>query len=169
MRGGGYQETDETDLQVYISVSRLINVRYSDISAEVKGKSLNIVNLENNEILNKINLYKYIIIEDTEFIYAYIMTDEFKEAIKHLNPDLSIPVVIAECFGNAKKIPYITKIMLGGAITSGGKKAIVKYTVKDLQAIAIENNIKITKKVEGKTVRLNKQGIIAKLKRHKLI
>ena len=61
--------------------------------------------------------------------------------------------------------------MLGGSInkSSGGKKAVVKYTVKDLQAIAIENKIKITKKVEGKTVRLNKQGMIAKLKRHKLI
>jgi hypothetical protein len=99
------------------------------------------------------------------------MTDEFKEAIKHLNQDLSIPVVIEECFGISMNISYITKIMLGGSInkSSGGKKAVVKYTVKDLQAIAIENKIKITKKVEGKTVRLNKQGMIAKLKRHKLI
>ena len=114
-------------------------------------------------------MYKYIIIEDTDYEYAYVMTDEFKEAIKNLNPDLSIPVVIEECFGIAKKIAFITKILLGGSIKSGGKKAVVKYTVKELQAIAIENNIKITKKLEGKTVRLNKQGMIAKLKRYKLI
>jgi hypothetical protein len=53
--------------------------------------------------------------------------------------------------------------------SSGGKKGGVKYTVKQLQAIASKNNIKITKKVDGKTVRLNKKGLMTKLKRYKLI
>jgi hypothetical protein len=53
--------------------------------------------------------------------------------------------------------------------SNGGKKGGVKYTVKQLQAIASKNNIKITKKVDGKTVRLNKKGLMTKLKRYKLI
>ena len=118
-------------------------------------------------------MYKYIIIEDKDNKYAYVMTDEFKEAIKNLDEDFTIRSVIRECFGIAKNFPFITKIKLGASIkeasASGGKKRIVKQTVKELQAIAVENNIKITKKVEGKTVRLNKKGLIAKLKRYKLI
>jgi hypothetical protein len=55
------------------------------------------------------------------------------------------------------------------SIEGGGKKGGVKYTVKQLQAIASKNNIKITKKVDGKTVRLNKKGLMTKLKRYKLI
>jgi hypothetical protein len=55
------------------------------------------------------------------------------------------------------------------ATTTGGKKVVIKYTVKQLQAIASKNNIKITKKVDGKTVRLNKQGLMSRLKRYKLI
>ena len=35
--------------------------------------------------------------------------------------------------------------------------------------ISSKNNIKITKKVNGKMVRLNKQGLIAKLKRYKVL
>lgn len=171
MRGGYYQETDETDLRVYNSVTNLVKVNVKDIFDKVNGDAVYIENKENNIIIKYIDLYKYIIIDNNKYQYAYVMTDEFKEAIKHLNPDLSIPVVIEECFGISMNISYITKIMLGGSInkSSGGKKAVVKYTVKDLQAIAIENKIKITKKVEGKTVRLNKQGMIAKLKRYKLI
>lgn len=100
------------------------------------------------------------------------MNNEFKEAIISYISSynrINIQAVIRDCFRDARGISYITEIILGGDITSGGKKAVVKYTVKELQAIAIENKIKITKKVEGKTVRLNKQGMIAKLKRHKLI
>lgn len=44
-----------------------------------------------------------------------------------------------------------------------------KYTVKELKEIASRNNIKITKKLDGKTVNLNKKGLMAKLKRKKLI
>jgi hypothetical protein len=115
-------------------------------------------------------MYKYIIIIDVnDKNYAYEITDRFRNAIKNLNKDFRIPSVIDDCFGIAKKIPFIKKILLGASIIKGGKKRVVKQTVKELQAIAVENNIKITKKVEGKTVRLNKKGLIAKLKRYKLI
>jgi len=70
------------------------------------------------------------------------------------------------------KINYVIGIKLENikeTSATGGKKRVVKQTVKELQAIAVENNIKITKKVDGKTVRLNKKGLIAKLKRYKLI
>ena len=171
MRGGYYQETDETDLRVYNSVTNLVNVRVKDIFNEVNRDAVYIENIEdNNRIIKYIDLYKYIIIEYKDYKYAYVMTEEFKEAIKNLDEDFIIRSVIRECFGIAKKHTFITRIMLGASNkSSGGKKAVVKYTVKDLQAIAIENKIKITKKVEGKTVRLNKQGMIAKLKRYKLI
>ena len=39
-----------------------------------------------------------------------------------------------------------------------------KYTVKELKYIAIKNNIKITKKLDKKTVSLNKNDLIKKLK-----
>ena len=126
--------------------------------------------MKNDEIIKKIDVYKYIIIIDVnDYAYAYEITERFRNAIKNLDKDFSITSVIGECFGIAKKIPFITRIILGGSIKSGGKKRVVKQTVKELQAIAVENNIKITKKVEGKTVRLNKKGLIAKLKRYKLI
>lgn len=51
--------------------------------------------------------------------------------------------------------------------TTGGYKK--KYTVKELKRIASRNNIKTTKKLDGKTVNLNKKGLMAKLKRKKLI
>ena len=53
--------------------------------------------------------------------------------------------------------------------TGGNKKVKDKYTVKELKAIASRNNIKITKKLNGKTVPLNKKGLVAKLKRNKVI
>ena len=62
-----------------------------------------------------------------------------------------------------------TKLIIASESEGGGKKKVVKYTVKQLQAIASKNNIKITKKVDGKTVRLNKKGLMTKLKRYKLI
>lgn len=119
-------------------------------------------------------MYKYIIIIDVnDYPYAYEITERFRNAIKNLDKDFSITSVIEICFGIAKQKPFITKIVLGASIketsATGGKKSVVKQTVKELQAIAVENNIKITKKVEGKTVRLNKKGLIAKLKRYKLI
>jgi hypothetical protein len=53
------------------------------------------------------------------------------------------------------------------ASATGGYKK--KYTVKELKRIASRNNIKTTKKLDGKTVNLNKKGLMAKLKRKKLI
>lgn len=118
--------------------------------------------------------------------FAFIMTQQFKDDIK--NSDYPYPNNIGDInslfikrinreyysFTNYMKLNKTIAINLKHIIlvkpkSSGGKKAVVKYTVKELQAIAIENKIKITKKVEGKTVRLNKQEMIAKLKRHKLI
>jgi hypothetical protein len=144
----------------------LKNVKIDDVNRD----TYYIHNLENYEIINYIDMYKYIIIIDVNRnAYAFEITERFRNAIKNLNKDFSITSVIEECFGIAKKLPFITKIKLGASIKNGGKKRVVKQTVKELQAIAVENNIKITKKVEGKTVRLNKKGLIAKLKRYKLI
>lgn len=53
------------------------------------------------------------------------------------------------------------------ATATGGYKK--KYTVKELKRIASRNNIKTTKKLDGKTINLNKKGLMAKLKRKKLI
>ena len=94
------------------------------------------------------------------------MTKDFKDAVDSLNATLSKSAVIVSCIGHAKNIDLITDIYIAKSQTQGGKKAVVKHTVKQLQAIASKNNIKITKKVDGKTVRLNKQGLIAKLKRY---
>lgn len=119
-------------------------------------------------------------------LFAFIMTPQFKDDIK--NSDYPYPNNIEDIkslfikrinreyysFTNYMKlnktiIINLKHIILVKPKSSGGKKTVVKYTVKELQAIAIENKIKITKKVEGKTVRLNKQEMIAKLKRYKLI
>jgi len=70
-----------------------------------------------------------------------------------------------------KKIDGIFKEAEAKALSSTGgyKKAKDKYTVKELKSIASRNNIKITKKLNGKTVPLNKKGLFAKLKRNKVI
>ena len=59
------------------------------------------------------------------------------------------------------------KASAASASATGGYKK--KYTVKELKHIASRNNIKTTKKLDGKTVNLNKKGLMAKLKRKKLI
>jgi len=55
----------------------------------------------------------------------------------------------------------------GGApkLTNKGKfkKELNKYTLEKIQKYAIKNNIKITKKVDGKTLKLNKSALITKL------
>lgn len=117
--------------------------------------------------------------------FGYRMENKFKnEVIEYVNnnPDDSVYTFLsphitsfitneffAEYQTNGIDVPTLYDIRLVNPESSGGKKAVVKHTVKQLQAIASKNNIKITKKVEGKTVRLNKQGLIAKLKRYKLI
>jgi hypothetical protein len=53
--------------------------------------------------------------------------------------------------------------------SNGGNKKKDTYTVKELKTIASRNNIKTTKKLNGKTVPLNKKGLVAKLKRNKVI
>jgi septal ring factor EnvC (AmiA/AmiB activator) len=55
------------------------------------------------------------------------------------------------------------------ASTSSGGNKKDTYTVKELKTIASRNNIKTTKKLNGKTVPLNKKGLVAKLKRNKVI
>ena len=56
-----------------------------------------------------------------------------------------------------------------GGYKKGKANAKDKYTVKELKTIASRNNIKTTKKLDGKTVPLNKKGLMAKLKRNKVI
>ena len=110
--------------------------------------------------------YKNLVIVSLGKEYAYTITDEFTQFCKELtyNPSSELQHI----FEIIKK-HGVSEIWLVNPKSSGGKKAVVKHTVKQLQAIASKNNIKITKKVDGKTVRLNKQGLIAKLKRYKLI
>jgi hypothetical protein len=134
-----------------------------------------------------------------EKIYIFTMTGKFKECFKkfylsvinndNFSTDGKIEIIkilfkdffwennlklsrIGKTNNSYSKISDVKGIKLENikeASATGGKKRVVKQTVKELQAIAVENNIKITKKVEGKTVRLNKKGLIAKLKRYKLI
>jgi hypothetical protein len=130
-----------------------------------------------NTNLNIINNFDVIVFITPSKNMAYLITPAFRNAILNLNPNLSPKVVsIVEMFALKNKIKYfpVSYIELTNMTDiernmNGGKKAVVKYTVKQLQAIASKNNIKITKKVDGKTVRLNKQGLIAKLKRYKVL
>ena len=106
--------------------------------------------------------------------YVADIRDDFKDAVKNIPDDINysfISYFFTNVINQKYKKSYTNAfdIYLVNPKASGGKKAVVKYTVKQLQAIASKNNIKITKKVDGKTVRLNKQGLIAKLKRYKLI
>jgi hypothetical protein len=107
--------------------------------------------------------------------YPYDMTDEFKKAVNNIPSGIDCYTVLSDIFINLINIingsrhKTTVDIYLVNPKASGGKKAVVKYTVKQLQAIASKNNIKITKKVDGKTVRLNKQGLMTRLKRYKLI
>jgi hypothetical protein len=109
--------------------------------------------------------------EGEKYELKYTMTADFKNAVDSLNTNKSKRATIMYCIRHAKNIELIVDMFFAKSTqaTQGGKKAVVKYTVKQLQAIASKNNIKITKKVDGKTVRLNKQGLIAKLKRYKVL
>lgn len=51
----------------------------------------------------------------------------------------------------------------------GNKKIKSDYTVKQLKTIALIYNVKTTKKLNGKDVNLKKEGLLAKLKRWKII
>ena len=106
--------------------------------------------------------------------YAFKMTDDFKYAVNDLKNWFNVisPIFTKNINSNWEDADYKNTYsiqLVKNTNSTGGKKAVVKHTVKQLQAIASKNNIKITKKVDGKTVRLNKQGLIAKLKRYKLI
>ena len=61
----------------------------------------------------------------------------------------------------------ISSANIVSSLYSGGKSK--KYTVKYLKSIAKKNNIKTTKKVDNKTVALDKKALMAKLKRKKLL
>jgi predicted RNase H-like nuclease (RuvC/YqgF family) len=89
------------------------------------------------------------------------------ETDKRINAlDTSIDESAKRNMETEKKIAEIAKVSNN---TGGYKKVKDKYTVKELKAIASRNNIKITKKLNGKTVPLNKKGLFAKLKRNKVI
>lgn len=83
--------------------------------------------------------------------------DMRKESERDKISDAKLAILFAKIDAEAK----------ASATATGGYKK--KYTVKDLKAIASRNNIKTTKKLDGKTVNLNKKGLMAKLKRKKLI
>jgi hypothetical protein len=127
--------------------------------------------------LKDINEYTRIMIqlENIDELYVYEMTKDFKKVAADIDDDYYEDLL--SIFDNSIKTEYYSEkntvktksIYLIKPETSGGKKAVVKYTVKQLQAIASKNNIKITKKVDGKTVRLNKQGLMTRLKRYNLI
>ena len=175
------------------------NAKFDDNIDDIYYNEKDKLYVDENDKLNAeidIDFYSEIIIvllieiietkETKEKIYSFTMTDEFKEAFKNNNietlKNFFINLINKNYYKNISILKnlgkYYSKIIgfkgfklanIKGASASGGKKRVVKQTVKDLQAIAVENNIKITKKVEGKTVRLNKKGLIAKLKRYKLI
>jgi hypothetical protein len=70
---------------------------------------------------------------------------------------------------NAETEKKIAELKAKASTSSGGNKKKDTYTVKELKTIASRNNIKTTKKLNGKTVPLNKKGLVAKLKRNKII
>jgi hypothetical protein len=161
----GYNYSDESELNLYKETEKLVVQR--DIRTN-QNKSIfnNIINTGDIQAYNMIIVhYKK---EGEIYERKYTMTADFKNAVDSLNTNKSKRATIMYCIGHAKNIQLIVDIFLAKS-TQGGKKAVVKYTVKQLQAIASKNNIKITKKVDGKTVRLNKQGLIAKLKRYKVL
>ena len=79
----------------------------------------------------------------------------------------NIAILKQELEESRVKIRNIEEASAASASATGGYKK--KYTVKELKHIASRNNIKTTKKLDGKTVNLNKKGLMAKLKRKKLI
>jgi len=159
---------DETEEALY-NASELIAV---DLKHSIKLNEG-----DNPSRIKDIKSYDVIVFMRHDSYKSYIITDAFRDAVLKLNPNLSKEVSIVHNFALKNNIKYfpckfikLTNINDDDPkLSSGGKKAVVKHTVKQLQAIASKNNIKITKKVDGKTVRLNKQGLIAKLKRYKLI
>jgi hypothetical protein len=80
-------------------------------------------------------------------------------------PAEALTMATEEAKNKVVKIPAEAEAKATAA-TGGYKK---NYTVKELKHIASRNNIKTTKKLDGKTVNLNKKGLMAKLKRKKLI
>jgi signal peptidase I len=178
-------------------LTRVINELNFELNELIKSYIEKVENYDDNKIIriyphndiyNIKNLYdtKYdkIVFETGGFnltyknIYILTITQNFRNFCidEKLNPQLLIQIRNKlEQKNNLSNndIRDITTIYLVNssefATTTGGKKVVIKYTVKQLQAIASKNNIKITKKVDGKTVRLNKQGLMSRLKRYKLI
>ena len=58
---------------------------------------------------------------------------------------------------------------IGSTNIGGNKKIKSDYTVKQLKTIALIYNVKTTKNLNGKDVNLKKEGLLAKLKRSKII
>jgi hypothetical protein len=163
----GYNYSDESELNLYKETENLVVQR--DIRTnQNKSTYNNIINTGDIQAYNMIIVYYKK--EGEIYERKYTMTADFKNAVDSLNTNKSKRATIMYCIGHAKKIQLIVDIFFAKSSTKqGGKKAVLKYTVKQLQAIASKNNIKITKKVDGKTVRLNKQGLMTRLKRYKLI
>lgn len=163
-----YSDLGSKDKQLYNIICELYSSTYNDTMDKTE------VTISNDEELYD-PLYKLIVLQietpgqGIQYI-SYLIPDDFTIKLKGIcyNKNVVFNKLIY-MFDIIYGIKHITKIWLVKPKSSGGKKAVVKHTVKQLQAIASKNNIKITKKVDGKTVRLNKQGLIAKLKRYKLL
>ena len=164
--------------------SYIEEVKNNDDKKIIRIYSQNDYNIKN--LYDTINDTKYdkIVFETGGFnltnkkIYILTITPKFRKFCidEKLNPQLLIQIrdeLEKKNISSNKDYKDIITIYLVNssefATTTGGKKVVIKYTVKQLQAIASKNNIKITKKVDGKTVRLNKQGLMSRLKRYKLI
>jgi hypothetical protein len=180
-----YDEMDLYDSTISnIKESYCIKIIFKDPDSEAIGRYLNKTQIQKESIY-------YIIKEDKEDKEDdnFENITNFKNALDSLNPSLLYSTLNSR-FYDAIRLKYefesefdfdIKLLKFKDKIkeefkdkkivfsSDGGKKGGVKYTVKQLQAIASKNNIKITKKVDGKTVRLNKKGLMTKLKRYQLI
>jgi len=163
-----YSQLGIKEKQLYNIICKLYSSAYNDRLDKTE------VTISNDEELYN-PLYKLIVLQietpEQGIKYnSYLIPDDFTIKLKGIGYNKNVLFYkLKYIFDIFYDIKHITKIWLVNPKSSGGKKAVVKHTVKQLQAIASKNNIKITKKVDGKTVRLNKQGLIAKLKRYKLI
>jgi len=98
---------------------------------------------------------------------ALTMEAEVQTEYKVVKPLPAEALTMAKEEATNKVVKIPAEAEAKAATATGGYKK--NYTVKELKSIATRNNIKTTKKLDGKTVNLNKKGLMTKLKRKKLI
>ncbi len=127
----------------------------------------------NNELRLNIDHYNSVVIftkdQDTDEIigpFEYELTNELKNIIQNSNENTHIGYIIYNNIIAEDKPQHIYKLFLKKNIEGGGGKNKIKiYSVKELRDIALRNKLKITKKINGKIVSLNKQELIIKMKK----